>query len=320
MHDLFHSYLNKDRYPKKKITWVTYSIQGHLLPYQQGRSLCGKHTIRYMPKETNHFIKSLPMFKRLYRNIKKTTPSSNPNLTLFSSPSISSYSIFKYKVKQNIKVMGFLFASFATYKAYSLFVNHEDVNIPLYCTYNDKLFRNIILQDLLDNDINLFYIDNLIKGKLLKVMDNDAIKFTNDKLSADSVKIKNDNNFELFMPIKYLTLSYKGKLSISYNIILTINPFKVIGKLASSLSKDKLNTAEELLLMTDNASGQTDGSHHLQNNIRHYQLLIKSTYTTNQNSCIEFQALIDNYHNITFNKVILAYTDKNGNCVRQTLV
>lgn len=262
------------------------------------------------------------MFKRLYRNFYKPKPSSNPNLTLFSNnPSITSYSIFKYKVKQNIKVISFLFASFITYKSYNLFANHEDINIPLYYTNNDKLFRNIILQDLLDNDINLFYIDNLIKGKLLKVIDNDAIKFNNDKLTADNVKIKNDNNFELFMPIKYLTLSYKDNLSISYNIILTINPFKVISKLVSSLSKDKLNTTEELLLMTDNASDKADGSHHLTNNIiRHYQLLIRSTCKTNQNSYIDYEALIDNYHNITFNRVILVYVDKNGDWVRQTLV
>lgn len=261
------------------------------------------------------------MFKRLYKNFYKPKPNQNPNLTLFShNTSISSYSIFKYKVKQNIKIISFLFASFVTYKSYNLFFNHEDINIPLYYTSNDNLFRNIILQDLIDNDINLFYINNLIKKKLLKIMDNDDIKFNNDKLKTDDVKIKNDNNFELFMPIKYLTLSYKDHLSISYNIILTINPIKVINKLVSSLSQDKLNPTEELLLVNENASGNADGSHHLTNNItRHYQLLIKSKYETNQNSFVECEALIDNYHNITLNKVILAYMDKDGNWVKQTL-
>lgn len=261
------------------------------------------------------------MFKRIYHKFNK--PPTNPNLNLFNNTNgISAYSIFKYKVKQNLKVIGFLAASFAAYKSYNLFVNHKDINIPLYYTNDQKLYRDIILQDLLDNDINLFYIENLIKKKLLNILDNDEIKLNNNKLKNKDVKINNDHNYELFMPIKYLTISYNTNLSMNYNIILTINPIKVINKILSSLSNDNLNTNDELLLMNDSAAeGKVDGSHHLSNNItRHYQLLIRNRYSTNQNKIIEYEAIVDRNHHITFNSILLMYQDKNGDWVKHKLV
>ncbi|KKA03177.1 hypothetical protein D499_0C00830 [Hanseniaspora uvarum DSM 2768] len=260
------------------------------------------------------------MFKRLHKKIYN--PGMNPSLTLFNNNNnINTYTIFKYKLKQNLKIIGFLLASFTAYKSYNLFINHQDINIPLYHTYDNKLYRNIILQDLLDNDINLFYIENLIKKKLLKIIDNEDIKLKNNKLQNKNVKINNDNNYELFTPIKYLTISYNTNLLVNYNILLTINPFKVINKILSSLSKENLNTSDELLLMNDNAEGNVDGSHHLSNNItKHYQLLIKNKYSTNQNQIIEYEAIVSNNHHIQFNSILLMYQDTNGNWVKHKLV
>lgn len=207
---------------------------------------------------------------------------SNGSKRLYStSPlKVSNFSIFKLKLIQNLKAIFFILTGVVLYDAYDLFVNKNNKDLPLSIAKNPnkKLntanARELMYEDLLQNDINLYYLDNLvvkqkvngiIKEHLFLHPDEKLVlsrpkgdtpekigpvdkRFESLKISIPSEQNKQINWYdEPYIPVKYLTFSYSRqnhdetdenwKLKVSTNVKLTMNPVNAVSRVLKSIQK-----------------------------------------------------------------------------------
>lgn len=198
-----------------------------------------------------------------------------------SSPlKISNFSIFKLRLIQNLKIISFILTGIIFYDAYDLFVNKNNKDLPISIakSQNKKSdtanARELMYEDLLQNDINLYYLDNLVvKQKVNRLIKEHLFLHPDEKLVLNRRKLATpkkigpvDQRFESlkisipseenkqiswydepYIPVKYLTFSYsrqnpdetdeKWKLKVSTNVKLTMNPVNVVSKVLKSIQK-----------------------------------------------------------------------------------
>ncbi|XBW38116.1 hypothetical protein QEN19_003710 [Hanseniaspora menglaensis] len=213
------------------------------------------------------------------RYLKKLSASSSRRSASSSALNIPKYSIFKLKLIQNLKIIFFIVSMTTVYNIYDLFVNKNEKNVPLSLAKQQHTdatpqYRDLVYDDLLENEINLFYLDNvkvkshinnLVRKKMFIHPEDPLVlsrpktgtskkigpvdqRFNSLKINIPSEFNKNINWYnQTHLPVKYLTFSYlkqnsekKGdryKLKISTNIILTLNPINLIVTVVDSIKK-----------------------------------------------------------------------------------
>ncbi|OBA26034.1 hypothetical protein HANVADRAFT_120462 [Hanseniaspora valbyensis NRRL Y-1626] len=204
-----------------------------------------------------------------------------------SSLNISKFSILKLRLIQNLKIISVILSGIVLYDTYDLFANKNDINIPIAIVKNDNNKKNLnnrdlIFNDLLENDINLYYLDNLVVNKKINnlirkhlfihpdehltltrpvLLESTKIGPVDQRFHSLKINIPSENNkrinwFEqIYFPVKYLTISYskknpeetddKYKLKMATNVKLKLNPVNLLMKFIDSFKNGSENSSSQ---------------------------------------------------------------------------
>lgn len=229
-------------------------------------------------------INSRP-FCSLPRRLLWNNRSADKHLLAASPLSVPKLSILRLKVVQNLKVIFFILSGLFIYQSYDLFVNKNDKHFPIGIggrktgtedEENKKKEtnpRDLIYDDLLENSINLFYLDSIIvqkkinsivrkhlfvhpqeqltlsrrKDKETKYIGPVDQRFDSVKILVPSEHTRSINWYEqTYVPVKYARFSYSKqnpeeqddgyKFKVSKEEILTLNPISMVSKIIDSIT------------------------------------------------------------------------------------